>query len=73
VVNLKPLFEYFVESGLYLKQINRTNFLGHSGVLVEAFADLMKKMWQNPGGVTNPRDFKNAIATCAENFAGNDQ
>lgn len=53
--------------------INRTNPLGMRGELAEAYAALVKELWQGNSGVVAPRDFKWKLEHFATQFAGYQQ
>lgn len=55
--NASPLTEYFLNDQ-YEAEINRENPLGMRGEIAEAYADLVKQMWQSRSSYVAPRTFK---------------
>lgn len=70
--NTIPLTNYFL-GYQYRREINRTNFLGTKGVLVEAYASLMKEMWLGKDRVVKPVNFKSQLQSFAPQFLGTRQ
>lgn len=65
-----PLTRHFL-SGRYTADLNRTNPLGTSGKLADAYAAVLKDLWMRPGAKqVKPYALKRAIALFAPRFAG---
>ena len=64
-----PLTDYFLGYD-YRSEINKTNFLGTGGKLVNAYAELAKAMWLGNKSVVSPVDFKKQLQTFAPQFVG---
>ncbi|CDW76980.1 ubiquitin carboxyl-terminal hydrolase 15 [Stylonychia lemnae] len=73
LANTKFFYEYFIQERKYLKQMNLKSKHGHQGELASNFALLLQKMYQQNGRVVIPREFKQALASISEQFAGYDQ
>ncbi len=58
--NCFELTNYFLE-GYYKQHINLTNPMGSNGLLVEAYADLIVKIWTTKDLFINPSKFKKAF------------
>ncbi len=58
--NCYELTNYFLES-YYKQHINLTNPMGSKGVLVEAYADLIIRIWTTTDLSINPFKFKQAF------------
>ncbi|RHZ69017.1 hypothetical protein Glove_291g40 [Diversispora epigaea] len=67
-----PFARYFLD-GSYKRHINKLNPLGSKGVLVEAFAELIRVMWNDKYTFVSPISFKEAIGRFAPQFSGSDQ
>jgi ubiquitin carboxyl-terminal hydrolase 8 len=69
-----PFVSHFLR-GHYSKDRdrNRSNPLGHGGVLADEFSFLMKSMWSGQYRFISPRDFKEAISRFAPTFSGSQQ
>ncbi|CAG8569341.1 3180_t:CDS:2, partial [Diversispora eburnea] len=67
-----PFARYFLD-GSYKRHINKVNPLGSKGVLVEAFAELIRVMWDDKYTFVSPILFKEAIGRFAPQFSGSDQ
>jgi hypothetical protein len=67
-----PLTDYFLGYE-YRKEIHKTNVLGTKGVLVEAYATLMKEMWLGEQKVVRPSKFKSSLQQFAPQFVGTSQ
>lgn len=52
--HLEPLTAYFL-SGLYKRELNRTNSWGCKGELAEAFAELQQQLWRSDSTVHDPQ------------------
>ncbi|KAJ9455835.1 putative ubiquitin carboxyl-terminal hydrolase 11 [Diplonema papillatum] len=63
------LRQFFI-SGKYRAHVNTENKLGTKGKLVEAFAELMRQMWQTSSTSYAPGSFKKELGKCNEQFAG---
>lgn len=70
--NTLPLRNYFL-SGEFYSEINAGNVLGTKGELVQAFANLLRSMWDGGAGQVAPRVFKHTLGKHAEQFMGYDQ
>lgn len=70
--NTVPLRNYFL-SGEFYSEINAGNALGTKGELVQAFANLLRSMWNGSAGQVAPRVFKHTLGKHAEQFMGYDQ
>jgi len=57
----------------HVPDINRTNPLGTGGLLVEAYADIVKKMFSGTVATVVPREFKGVLGRFAPQFAGYQQ
>jgi len=68
----KGLTQIFLD-GRYKSQINRDNPLGHSGKVVEVYADLMKDIWSNNYTKISPYNFKQTIGDFKPQFSGYQQ
>lgn len=68
--NAPPLTEYFLND-LYEAEINRENPLGMRGEIAEAYADLVKQMWQSHSSHVAPRMFK--VSACVSARAHNER
>lgn len=64
------VFIPLVRSYDYRKEINHDNFLGTGGILVTAWAELMKAMWLSTNRVVEPLNFKKSISKFAPQFRG---
>lgn len=67
--NVPELTEYFLK-GYYLPHINKTNPIGSQGKLVEAYSQLVKKIWYGSKTAFPPHKFKNAISKFQSMFSG---
>ena len=67
--NVPELTEYFLKD-YYLPHINKTNPIGSQGKLVEAYSQLVKKLWYGSKTAFPPHKFKNAIAKFQSMFSG---
>lgn len=67
--NTLPLTSYFVHD-IYVKDINRENFMGSGGDIAEEFAALIKALWSEQYRSIAPRDFKATVARYNDLFAG---
>ena len=70
--NTIPLTDYFL-GYQFRREINRSNFLGTKGVLVEAYAALMKEMWLGKEPIVKPIRFKSQLQSFAPQFLGTRQ
>ncbi|XP_006630766.2 ubiquitin carboxyl-terminal hydrolase 4 [Lepisosteus oculatus] len=70
--NAAPLTEYFLKDE-YEAEINRENPLGMRGEIAEAYADLVKQMWQGRNSYVAPRTFKTQVGRFAPQFSGYQQ
>uniref|UniRef100_A0A7N8X161 Ubiquitin carboxyl-terminal hydrolase n=2 Tax=Mastacembelus armatus TaxID=205130 RepID=A0A7N8X161_9TELE len=70
--NASPLTEYFLNDQ-YEAEINRENPLGMRGEIAEAYADLVKQMWQSRSSYVAPRTFKTQVGRFAPQFSGYQQ
>uniref|UniRef100_A0AAY4DXH5 Ubiquitin carboxyl-terminal hydrolase n=1 Tax=Denticeps clupeoides TaxID=299321 RepID=A0AAY4DXH5_9TELE len=70
--NASPLTEYFLNDQ-YEAEINRENPLGMRGEIAEAYADLVKQMWQSRNSYVAPRTFKTQVGRFAPQFSGYQQ
>lgn len=65
-----PLTDYFLGYD-YQRELNKQNFLGTGGKLVNAYAELMKDLWLNPTiSSLRPLSFKRTIESFAPQFEG---
>ena len=69
IANLKIIHDYFIQNRMHEKQTNIRNPLGFQGALVNAFSLLLDRMWHSPSPVV-PRNFKQVISKCCEQFVG---
>jgi ubiquitin C-terminal hydrolase len=79
-----PLTQHFL-SGLYKKELNKSNPDGAGGALAKAYANLLQKMWVKPKKkktagetpakaiVVNPKAFKKMLGKFASQFEGYEQ
>ncbi|RIA96486.1 hypothetical protein C1645_687798 [Glomus cerebriforme] len=67
-----PFARYFLD-GSYKRHINKTNPFGTKGVLAEAFATLIKVLWDDSYTFVSPVTFKEAIGRFAPQFSGTEQ
>ncbi|RKP07763.1 hypothetical protein THASP1DRAFT_5313, partial [Thamnocephalis sphaerospora] len=67
-----PLARFFF-TGSYRRHINRDNPQGTGGEIVEAFARLIRVIWEGQYNVISPVTFKDAICRRISHFGGNDQ
>jgi ubiquitin C-terminal hydrolase len=72
VIAIAPLTKYFVQ-GRYRHDINRTNPLGHKGVLAEEFGEMAAVMWTQRNRYIAPRYFKSTLGMICPQFAGTKQ
>ena len=70
--NTLELTEYFL-SEEYSNHINPQNPLGTQGVLVTAYAHLVKQLWHGSSEFISPWKFKKALGTYARQFSGYQQ
>jgi ubiquitin carboxyl-terminal hydrolase 4/11/15 len=70
--NTVPLVEFFL-SGAYLRDVNVDNPLGSKGLLAEAFARLVKELWNGQNSSVAPREFKSRLEDFAPQFSGYQQ
>jgi len=70
-----PLLRSYLVSDQYKisGDLNQVNPLGTKGVLVTAFADLLKQMWSCKFGVLSPSRFKTVLSKARPQYAGGDQ
>ncbi|KAJ3322967.1 ubiquitin-specific protease doa4 [Blyttiomyces sp. JEL0837] len=66
-------FVRYILGGNYRRHINRSNPLGSRGAIVEAFAELIKSMWNGQDSVIAPKEFKDRIGEFSTQFQGSDQ
>ena len=66
------LREYCLD-GSWGRDLNKTNPLGTSGELTEAFAGLLKLLWGNTASTVSPRGFKWVLGRHASQFSGYSQ
>uniref|UniRef100_A0A8C7ULK8 ubiquitinyl hydrolase 1 n=1 Tax=Oncorhynchus mykiss TaxID=8022 RepID=A0A8C7ULK8_ONCMY len=69
--NTPGMAEYFTNN-YYQEDINRNNYLGHKGEVVEEFGVIMKAMWSGLYKSIRPRDFEFTIGKVYAGFAGNE-
>jgi ubiquitin carboxyl-terminal hydrolase 4/11/15 len=69
LTHTEPLTEYFLENR-HQDEINRTNPLGMGGKIAEAYADLVKRMWDGRAGCLSPSEFKWVLSRFAPQFSG---
>ncbi|KAJ3040288.1 ubiquitin-specific protease doa4 [Rhizophlyctis rosea] len=67
-----PLARYF-NDGSYKRHINKTNTLGTRGDIAQSFAELIRMMWSESGGVVVPGTFKERVGDHHPSFRGNEQ
>ncbi|KAI8644102.1 hypothetical protein BD408DRAFT_450842 [Parasitella parasitica] len=67
-----PFARYFI-SGVFRQHINKENFLGTGGVLVENFASLLRTMWSENYNFISPVLFREALIKFAPQFRGSEQ
>jgi ubiquitin carboxyl-terminal hydrolase 8 len=67
-----PFARYF-NSGVFRQHINKDNFLGTGGVLVEGFAALLRTMWSENYNCISPVLFRQALIQFAPQFRGSEQ
>lgn len=67
-----PLARYFLD-GSYKMHINKANSLGSRGVLAEAFANVVKHLWDGQYKFISPMTFKEVSGRLNESFSSNDQ
>ncbi|RPB20940.1 cysteine proteinase [Terfezia boudieri ATCC MYA-4762] len=67
-----PLARYFLD-GSYKMHINKENPQGSKGVLVEAFATVVKHLWEGKYKFVSPMSFKEICGGLRDTFAGSDQ
>ena len=60
----------FFLDGAYEADLNTSNPLGANGELAQAFAALLKLMWNDRAPVVSPRNFKHVLGRFAPQFAG---
>jgi ubiquitin C-terminal hydrolase len=70
--NTKPLRDFFL-SGLYERDINRSNPLGAGGVMAREYAKLQKELWANATSAVAPVAIKRVIGKMNSSFAGLNQ
>jgi len=68
----KRLTDVFI-SDHYVPQLNKTNPLGHGGMLASSYAKLIKDMWCGKYTVVVPEDFKRIIGEFQPQFSGYQQ
>ncbi|KAF8447100.1 hypothetical protein BDZ91DRAFT_702920 [Kalaharituber pfeilii] len=67
-----PLSRYFLD-GSYKLHINKDNVLGSRGVLAEAFANVVKHLWDGQYKFISPMTFKDVSGRLNDLFKTNDQ
>ena len=67
--NIPELTKFFL-FGLYKSQINKSNPMGMGGKLAQAYATLIKEMWQGSDGKTAPSDLKRTLGSRISRFSG---
>ncbi|KAJ3048403.1 ubiquitin-specific protease doa4 [Rhizophlyctis rosea] len=67
-----PLARYF-NDGSYRRHINKENSLGTKGDITISFAELIRSMWGESGGVVVPGNFKERVGNYHPTFKGNEQ
>ncbi|CAJ0915485.1 4802_t:CDS:10 [Entrophospora sp. SA101] len=67
-----PFARYFLD-GSYKYHINKVNPLGTKGALADAFATLIRVLWNGQYPIVSPVTFKQAIGKFAPHFSGTDQ
>ncbi|KAJ2327466.1 ubiquitin-specific protease doa4, partial [Coemansia sp. RSA 2702] len=70
LIGTKPLTRYFMR-GEWKKDLIKTN-QAQADVVME-FSKVVESMWQGQYSSISPKDFRIAIASCSEQFKGNDQ
>ncbi|XP_054713853.1 ubiquitin carboxyl-terminal hydrolase 8-like [Uloborus diversus] len=70
--NTTPLAEY-INSGMYVNDINRHCSQGTNGELAEEFAVVIKSLWMGQYKFFSPKDFKNTVSRCLSVCIGNEQ
>ncbi|KAJ3018546.1 ubiquitin-specific protease doa4 [Thoreauomyces humboldtii] len=74
MAGIKNLVARYFMTGAYRKHINRKNPLGTKGEVAEAFADLVKTMWNGQdSNVITPTKFKQVIGAHHPSFRGSEQ
>jgi hypothetical protein len=53
--------------------VNRTNPLGTGGVIVDAFSDLLQKIWSGKYGVLAPKEFRTQLVKVRYQYSGLNQ
>ena len=67
-----PLSRYFMD-GSYKQHINKENVLGSRGVLAEAFANVVRHLWDGQYKFISPMTFKEVSGRLNEMFKTSDQ
>lgn len=67
-----PLARFFLD-GSYRRYINKMNHLGSKGKITEAYAQLMRSIWQSQEAIVVPSTFKSIIGDFHPSFGGNEQ
>ena len=65
----KELTDYFL-SLEYKRHINKSNPLGASGSIANAYANLLKNLWNETSPVFSPWNFKKTISKFVPQFSG---
>ena len=69
LIHTVPLVNYF-QLNMHTTEVNLDNCLGSGGAVVNAFAELVKKLGKGGRGTVRPTDFLAAICGHAPQFAG---
>jgi hypothetical protein len=68
-----PLMRGYLLSKQFNDDINRDNPLGTGGVLLDAYAELMRMLWSGKKGYIVPIEFRRILGKCKEQFSTNEQ
>lgn len=68
LAHLPDVRDYFL-SKLHMRELNKTNPLGHNGTIATSFGDLIRHLWSDEHSYT-PRYFKVAISRAYSQFYG---
>ncbi|KAI8996409.1 cysteine proteinase [Trametes punicea] len=66
-------FARFFTDGRWKSAINMVNPMGTKGNLANAFANILRDMWQGEGGTLSPVTFRRSLCSHAPQFSGSEQ
>ncbi|KAH9893374.1 cysteine proteinase [Cubamyces lactineus] len=66
-------FARFFTDGRWKSAVNMVNPMGTKGNLANAFANILRDMWQGEGGTLSPVTFRRSLCSHAPQFSGSEQ